>query len=107
MDGRPGHRRTLIAIVALVAGAPSVLAALGRTSGESPASSYDRLVNAIAQRQWLSVHDADGGTPHRPPRTVPSVAIPRLRAFVNQRLLPEKRSAGSRDLAAQRRWPMG
>lgn len=73
----------LAAIVALVAGAPAVLAALGRPSGQGFAGGYDRLVDAIAQRQWLAVrYDADGG-PRIALRDGPVGRDPRLRAFVN------------------------
>jgi hypothetical protein len=72
----------LVAVVTLVAGAPALLAALGRSSS-GPASNYDRLVDAIAQRQWLSVrYDADG-EPRIALRDGPIGRDPRLRAFVN------------------------
>ncbi|USQ97548.1 hypothetical protein [Caulobacter sp. RL271] len=73
----------LIAVVGLVAGAPAVLAALGRSSGQGPASGYDRLVDAIAQRQWLSVRYDDEGEPRIALRDGPVGRDPRLRAFVN------------------------
>jgi hypothetical protein len=73
----------LTAIVALVAAAPALLAALGRPPGQGLANGYDRLVDAIAQRQWLSVrYDADG-EPRIALRDGPVGADPRLRAFVN------------------------
>lgn len=73
----------VIAIVALVVGAPWVLVALGRSSGEGPASGYDHLIDAIAQRQWLSVrYDADG-EPRIALRDGAVGRDPRLRAFVN------------------------
>ena len=73
----------LAAVVALIAGAPVVLAGLGRSIGEGPASAYDRLADAIAQRQWLSVrYDADGD-PRIALRDGPIGRDPRLRAFVN------------------------
>lgn len=73
----------LVAVVALVAGAPAVLAALGRASGQGPASGYDRLVDAIAQRQWLSVRYDAEGEPRIALRDGPVGRDPRLRAFVN------------------------
>jgi hypothetical protein len=73
----------LAAVVALVAGAPAVLAALGRPSGQGLASGYDRLVNAIAQRQWLSVRYDANGEPRIALRDGPIGGDPRLRAFVN------------------------
>lgn len=73
----------LVAVVALVAGAPSILAALGRTPGGGPASGYDRLVDAIAQRQWLSVRYNADGEPSIALRDGPVGRDPRLRAFVN------------------------
>lgn len=73
----------LITIVVLVAGAPGLLAALGRPSGQGLASGYDRLVNAIAQRQWLSVRYASDGEPRIALRNGPVGADRRLRAFVN------------------------
>ena len=73
----------LAAIVALVAGAPAVLAALGRSADGGVAGGYDRLVDAIAQRQWLAVrYDADG-EPRIALRDGPVGGDPRLRAFVN------------------------
>lgn len=73
----------LAAVVVLVAGAPSVLAALGRPSGQGLASGYDRLVNAIAQRQWLSVRYDAKGEPRIALRDGPIGSDQRLRAFVN------------------------
>ena len=73
----------LAVVVGLVAGAPAVLAALGRASGQGVASGYDRLVNAIAQRQWLSVRYDAEGEPRIALRDGPVGADPRLRAFVN------------------------
>jgi len=73
----------LVAVIALVAGAPAVLAALGRSSGQGPASGYDRLVDAIAQRQWLSVRYDAEGEPRIALRDGPVGRDPRLRAFVN------------------------
>jgi len=73
----------LTAIVVLVAAAPPLLAALGRPSGLGLTSGYDRLANAIAQRQWLSVrYDADG-EPRIALRDGPIGEDRRLRAFVN------------------------
>ncbi len=75
-------------VVGLVAAAPAMVAALGRPSDAGGfTGGYDRLVNAIAQRQWLAVrYDADGE---------PSVGLrrdhigqdPRLRDFVNNSYL--------------------
>jgi hypothetical protein len=73
----------LVAVVALVAGAPAVLAALGRPSGQGLASGYDRLVNAIAQRQWLSVRYDAKGEPRIALRDGSIGGDRRLRAFVN------------------------
>jgi len=77
----------LVAIVALVAGAPAVLAALGRPSGQGVASGYDRLVDAIAQRQWLSVRYDANGEPRIALRDGPVGDDRRLRAFVNESYL--------------------
>ncbi len=73
----------LVAVVALVAGAPALLAALGRPSGQGLTSGYDRLVDAIAQRQWLSVRYDANGEPRIALRDGPVGSDPRLRAFVN------------------------
>lgn len=73
----------LAAIVVLIAGAPAVLAALGRSSGQGLASGYDRLVDAIAQRQWLSVRYDAQGEAQIALREGPVGDDPRLRAFVN------------------------
>jgi hypothetical protein len=73
----------LVAVVGLVVGAPAVLAALGRPSGQGLASGYDRLVDAIAQRQWLSVRYDAKGEPRIALRDGPVGGDPRLRAFVN------------------------
>ena len=73
----------LVAVVALVAGAPAMLSALGRASGDGPASGYDRLVDAIAQRQWLSVRYDAQGEPRIALREGSVGRDPRLRAFVN------------------------
>lgn len=73
----------LIAIVILVGAAPALLAALGRPSGQGLTSGYDRLVNAIAQRQWLSVRYAPDGEPRIALRDGPVGDDRRLRAFVN------------------------
>jgi hypothetical protein len=70
-------------VVALVAGAPALLAALGRPSGQGLTSGYDRLVDAIAQRQWLSVRYDANGEPRIGLRDGPVGSDPRLRAFVN------------------------
>lgn len=77
----------LVAVVALVAGAPAVLAALGRPSGQGVASGYDRLVDAIAQRQWLSVRYDANGEPRIALRDGPVGDDRRLRAFVNESYL--------------------
>lgn len=73
----------LAAVVALVAGAPAVLAALGRPTGQGLTSGYERLVDAIAQRQWLSVRYDANGEPRIALRDGPVGNDPRLRAFVN------------------------
>jgi hypothetical protein len=73
----------LAAIVALVAGAPAVLTALGRPSGQGVVSGYDHLVDAIAQRQWLSVRYDANGEPRIALRDGPVGGDRRLRAFVN------------------------
>ncbi|MDB5456983.1 MAG: hypothetical protein JWP92_2568 [Caulobacter sp.] len=73
----------LAAIVALVAAAPAVLAALGRPSGQGLVSGYERLVDAIAQRQWLSVRYDANGEPQIALRDGPVGGDRRLRAFVN------------------------
>lgn len=73
----------LAAVVALVVGAPGLLAALGRPSGQGLTSGYDRLVDAIAQRQWLSVRYDANGEPRIALREGPVGGDPRLRAFVN------------------------
>ncbi|MET3664894.1 hypothetical protein [Caulobacter sp. 1776] len=73
----------LAAIVALVAGAPMVLAALGRPSGQGLVSGYDRLVDAIAQRQWLALRYDANGEPRIALRPGPIGEDRRLRAFVN------------------------
>ncbi len=75
-------------VVGLAAAAPAMVAALGRPSDAGGfTGGYDRLVNAIAQRQWLAVrYDADGE---------PSVGLrrdhigqdPRLRDVVNNSYL--------------------
>ncbi len=73
----------LAAIVALVAGAPAVLGALGRPSGQGVVGGYDHLVDAIAQRQWLSVRYDVHGEPRIALRDGPVGGDRRLRAFVN------------------------
>ncbi|WP_425999826.1 hypothetical protein [Caulobacter sp. DWR1-3-2b1] len=73
----------LVAIVALVAGAPAMLAALGRPSGQGLASGYDHLIDAIAQRQWLAVRYDSNGEPQIALRDGPVGDDRRLRAFVN------------------------
>ena len=73
----------LAAIVALVAGAPAVLGALGRPSGQGVVGGYDHLVDAIAQRQWLSVRYDANGEPRIALRDGPVGGDRRLRAFVN------------------------
>lgn len=73
----------LAAVVALVAGAPALLAALGRPSGQGVVSGYDHLVDAIAQRQWLSVRYDANGEPRIALRDGPVGGDRRLRAFVN------------------------
>lgn len=73
----------LAAIVALVAAAPAVLSALGRPPGQGFANGYDRLVDAIAQRQWLAVRYGADGEPRIALRDGPIGGDPRLRAFVN------------------------
>jgi hypothetical protein len=73
----------LSAIVALVTAAPMVLAALGRGAGDGPTGGYDRLVDAIAQRQWLAVRYDSEGEPHVDLRDGPVGRDPRLLAFVN------------------------
>ncbi len=73
----------LAAIVVLIAGAPAVLGALGRSSGQGLASGYDRLVDAIAQRQWLSVRYDAKGEAQIALREGPVGDDRRLRAFVN------------------------
>jgi hypothetical protein len=78
-----GLATPLVAIVALVVGAPVVLAALGRPSGQGLASGYERLVDAIAQRQWLAVRYDANGEPRIALRDGPVGGDRRLRAFVN------------------------
>lgn len=73
----------LVAIIALVAAAPALLAVLSRPSGQGLASGYDHLVDAIAQRQWLSVRYDAAGEPQIALREGPVGADRRLRAFVN------------------------
>lgn len=73
----------LAAVVALVAAAPELLALLGRAQGPGPTGGYDRLVDAIAQRQWLSVRYDAEGEPRIALRDGPVGRDPRLRAFVN------------------------
>lgn len=73
----------LAAVVALVAGAPVALTALGRGAGQGLASGYDHLVDAIAQRQWLAVRYDANGEPRIGLRDGPIGGDPRLRAFVN------------------------
>ncbi len=73
----------LAAVVALVAGAPALLGALGRGSGQGLADGYDHLVDAIAQRQWLTVRYAPQSEPRIALRDGPVGADQRLRAFVN------------------------
>lgn len=73
----------LAAVVALVAAAPELLALLGRAQGRGPTGGYDRLVDAIAQRQWLSVRYDAEGEPRIALRDGPVGRDPRLRAFVN------------------------
>jgi hypothetical protein len=73
----------LAAVVVLVAAAPVALSLLGRPSGQGFASGYDRLVDAIAQRQWMAVRYDAEGEPRIDLREGPVGADPRLRAFVN------------------------
>lgn len=73
----------LSCVVALIVGAPALLAALGRSTGQGPASGYDRLVDAIAQRQWLTVRYDSDGEPRIALREGAVGNDPRLRAFVN------------------------
>jgi hypothetical protein len=73
----------LAAVGALVAGAPAMLAALGRPSGQGVVGGYDRLVDAIAQRQWLAVRYDANGEPRIALRDGPVGGDRRLRAFVN------------------------
>ncbi len=73
----------LAVVGALVAGAPAVLAALGRPSGQGIAGGYDRIVDAIAQRQWLSVRYGANGEPRIALRDGAAGSDRRLRAFVN------------------------
>lgn len=60
-----------------------MLAALGRPSGQGLTSGYDRLVDAIAQRQWLSVRYDANGEPRIALRDGAVGGDRRLRAFVN------------------------
>ena len=73
----------LVALVALVAGAPALLGALGRPLGQGAVGGYDHLVDAIAQRQWLSVRYDLQGRPRIALRDGPVGGDSRLRAFVN------------------------
>lgn len=77
----------LAAVVALIAAGPSMLAAMGRPDDGGLAGGYDRLVNAIAQRQWLSVRYAADGEPTIGLRRDRVGQDARLRDFVNNSYL--------------------
>lgn len=75
-------------VAAMVAGAPAIDAALGRGErGGAFQSGYDRLVNAIAQRQWLAVTYGEDGEMSVGLRPGAIGADPRLRDFVNNSYL--------------------